>query len=103
MIQTLDADMPMFTYFAAGDFEKFLDTELEQRKIFGYPQFGELVKLTFSHVHRPRASYEAQKLADILSESYKLSAISYKLLGPSPAFIPRERRKWKFVILLKFT
>ena len=106
IIQTLDADMPMLKYFVESDFEKFLAVELEQRKAFGYPPFGELVKLTFAHAHHGRALYEAQRLAHFLESRIKnleSGAESAYILGPSPAFIQKERGKWKFVILLKFT
>ena len=102
IIQTLDADMPMLAHFVRGAHAEFLDAELQQRELFGYPPFGEIAKLTFAHTYRPRALHEARKLADILSGSHNQKAISYKLLGPSPAFIPKERGKWKFVLLLKF-
>ncbi|MDO8557598.1 MAG: primosomal protein N' [bacterium] len=101
IVQTLDANMPLLEFLENGEYEKFLDEELARRRTFAYPPFGELAKLTFAHSHRERALYEANKLAKGLVETCKRLNMKGQLLGPSPAFIPKERGKWKFVILLK--
>ncbi|MDP3963521.1 MAG: primosomal protein N' [bacterium] len=102
-IQTLDPETPALKFFSDGNEKAFFEEEIERRKSFGYPPFGELIRLTFAHPDKGRAAYEAKVLFNELSA--KLKAISDKLkadiLGPSPAFIPRERGKWKYVLLLK--
>jgi len=100
VIQTLNSDLPFLQFFIRREYEKLLDGELEERKLYNYPPFGELIKLTFAHRLRSHAEYEAHRLA------HELQAISHKLqanqlLGPSPAFVPKERGRWKFVLLLK--
>jgi primosomal protein N' (replication factor Y) len=48
IIQTRMPDHPVIAAAAANEYEKFFQQELEMRKLFHYPPFSHLVKLTFS-------------------------------------------------------
>lgn len=99
MLQALNPDMLPLQGFGEEAYKKFLEGELAERKEHNYPPFGKLVKLTFAHRDKSRAAYESKKLFNALGPiSYKLKA---SILGPSPAFIPKERGRWKYVLLLK--
>ncbi len=100
IIQTRNPDDPAIKFAAGGDVKGFFKAELSIRKDFNYPPFSQLIKLTYRHKDGRRAEREAK----ILFEKLRLTAISHKLeidiLGPSPAFISRERgfNVWNIVL-----
>ncbi|OGN09608.1 MAG: primosomal protein N' [Candidatus Yanofskybacteria bacterium RIFCSPHIGHO2_02_FULL_39_10] len=87
----------------SGNYEDFYDKELEIRKMLWYPPFVRLIKVSFGHINKSKASYEAR----ILSEKLKMVLVQRKLqnkikmLGPSSGFIEKERGRYVYNIILK--
>jgi primosomal protein N' (replication factor Y) (superfamily II helicase) len=118
VVQALNADDPFFDYLSRSDSDSFFASEIAERRRFGYPPFGEVIKFSISHKDRWRAENEAKQLAALLEaaaaainsaqpaeghgdQTPSKSEPKTEILGPSPAFMPRERNKWKFIVLAK--
>ena len=96
--QTYSPDHYAIKYALKNDYENFYKEELKLRKLFNYPPFSQIIKLTFSHKNKQIAEQEAKRLYE------KLSTINYPLstiIGPAPAFIPKKRGKYGWHIIIK--
>lgn len=103
IIQTHHPDNPILDALMSGNYKDFYERELQLRKLFWYPPFVRLVKLSFRHFDRQKAEYEAR----VLGEKLKMAIVQrkleggIKLLGPSPAFVEKERNFYIYNIVLK--
>src|SRR3989344_1607131 len=103
IIQTYNRNPILLNSLKTGDYKQFYDRELSLRKIFWYPPFAKLVKLSFKHTNPQKASYEAR----LTNEKLRMAIIqkrleeSVKVLDPSPAFIEKERGFYIHNIILK--
>jgi primosomal protein N' (replication factor Y) len=62
IIQTHLPDNPIIIHASKQDYESFYKEEIEARKLFNYPPFSHLVKLTFAGKSLPRTETYAQAL-----------------------------------------
>lgn len=103
IIQTYHSNNPVFSAILEQDFKNFYEKEFLARKLLWYPPYARLIKLSFKHSYKEKASYEAR----LLSEKLKMAIIQQKLsekirlLGPSPAFIEKEKSLYIYNIILK--
>jgi len=103
IVQTFHPDHELIALAASQDSESFYQRELPRRKQLGYPPFTRLIQLAFSS-ETPNAPMEsalgfAAYWKTCLSESRNLG----KLLGPSPALIPRRAKRHYVNALIKTT
>lgn len=105
IIQTFNPESSIINSLSPGNFSEFYEKELRARKLFMYPPFARLVKLSFSAYDRGKASYEAR----VLDEKLKMVLVQrrfgdrVKILGSSPAFIEKEGNLYIYNIILKFS
>ena len=78
---------------------EFLTVELENRKEFGYPPFGELVKLTYRHRNQRIAEQEAKIMMERLKMGAKELKLEVEIFEPTPGL--RERGFYAQEIILK--
>lgn len=103
LIQTYNPDNHIFTLLPARDYTRFFKQEIEERQIFSYPPFSSLVKI----VYRDKSSEIAQRNISNLNSRFQNYVDRHKLeekidiLGPSPAFISKEKGQWVWQIILK--
>lgn len=100
LIQTYNPESFIIQTAAKSDYENFYDKEIEQRKELFYPPFSRLIKLTYRDKIGYRAQNQAQQLESLIKKSGSLSE-HFDILGPTPAFIPKEKNKWIWQIVLK--
>ncbi len=130
-IQTYNPESPIIKYAAQDDWQSFYQEEIAARQILKYPPFSQIVKLTFRHRDPQKAGQEAKILAAKLSlavaplsGAVKLKRIinsdqitdvketkprtesqSDSSAGVSdalPAFVPKEKGKYVWNIIIKF-
>lgn len=105
IIQTFNPESSIINSLILRNFSEFYDKELRARKLFMYPPFARLVKLSFASLDKNKASYEAR----VLDEKLKMVLVQRKLedrvkiLGSSPAFIEKEKNLYIYNIILKFS
>lgn len=103
LLQTFNHNNYALSVIATGHYDEFYERELASRQLFFYPPFSRLVKLSLRHTDQPKALYASR----ILSEKLKMAILqkklqdNIKLLGPSPAFIEKEKNFYIYNIILK--
>jgi primosomal protein N' (replication factor Y) len=99
ILQTYQPDHPVIQAVAAGDGDGFYTAELELRRRFGSPPFGELVKLTVALPERDAAEREGAAMAERLRER----AVGHRtaVIGPAPAYIARRNDRWRYHVILR--
>ena len=102
IVQTWMPDHPALLTAAKHDYDKFSVVELQERKDFGYPPFGDVLRISFESQHQQRAiamaneAYEALKA--VVPGGFGQTT---EYLGPAPPPIERLRGKYRRQLLLK--
>ncbi len=91
-------------YACAGDYAAFLEKELKMRKLAAWPPFVRLAALTFSSEDEDTASEAAEKARSLILTTLTAGGFTEeqaRLLGPAPAPIARQAKRYRFQLLLK--
>lgn len=102
IIQTYQPEHYAVQAAAAQDYEAFYQQELLHRRAHGYPPFGRLARLLFTHPDQQHARQEAQRMGNVLRHAIGAwDAAGTDVVGPAPAFPPRGRGGWRWGVLLR--
>jgi primosomal protein N' (replication factor Y) len=101
ILQTYQPEHPAITAVATGDARAFYAAELDLRRRFGSPPFGQAVKLTLALADRDEAERVAEAMATTLRERAAASGAPVTVAGPAPAFIARRNDRWRFHLVLR--
>ncbi len=96
MVQSFSPGHPVLHYFLTEDFQSYIQSELKERELFGYPPYMRLVKFELR-------SKNPQNLREASLWFFK--ALTYyfqKVLGPSEPPVYKIRNKFRMEILLKY-
>lgn len=97
LIQTSNPGQEILRWVVDGDYHAMYETEVVERKNFGYPPFTRLIKLTTKHEDSEIARTAAMKLVDLLTKPLGKS----RVLGPEAPLVNRIRNRFLFDILIK--
>ncbi|MBU1102747.1 primosomal protein N', partial [Patescibacteria group bacterium] len=100
IIQTYNPESSVIKYAAQSDWQSFYQEEIETRQTLGYPPFSQIVKLTFRHKEPKKAGQETKILAAKLKQTNKDKNI--QISDALPAFVPKEKGKFVWNIIIKF-
>ncbi|HVM30173.1 MAG TPA: primosomal protein N' [Candidatus Limnocylindrales bacterium] len=103
LIQTYQPFHPAIVAAAEGDGTALYEAELEMRRRFGSPPYGQIVKLTIALEDRAVAERRASEMADALRERADRGPAGARtdVLGPAPAYIARRAGRWRFNLVLR--
>ncbi|MGH2407511.1 MAG: replication restart helicase PriA [Candidatus Limnocylindrales bacterium] len=101
IIQTYLPDHPVIRSMASGDPNAFYREELAQRRSFGSPPYGRVIKLTVALEDRAAAEAEGRRLAGVLRDRTASLAVDTVILGPAPAYVARRAGRWRFHLVLR--
>jgi len=105
IIQTYNPQNKILQLAGEGNFKDFYKQEIETRQALKYPPFSQLIKLAYRHKDPKCAGQEAKILFAKLTQQINSSKIYkdtvFELLGPSPAFISKQKGKYIWQIILK--
>ena len=101
IIQSYQPEHPAIQSVARGDARAFYDAELEQRRRFGSPPFGQLVKLTVGLADREGAEREGRAMVERLRARAQEHGQDVDVIGPAPAYIARRADRWRFNVILR--
>jgi primosomal protein N' (replication factor Y) len=105
VLQTYQPFHPAITAAAQGEGDALYEAELETRRRFGSPPFGQLVKLTAALEDRAATERAAMQFADNLreraAEREARGGGRLEVLGPAPAYIARRAGRWRFNVVLR--
>ncbi len=103
ILQTYNPDSEVLKSIVSNNCASFYDNELEMRKLFGYPPFSRLTKLTYRNKDQKKAFISARALV----EKLRMAAVQLKLddkikiSDSSPGFMERERGLYNYHIIIK--
>ena len=102
IIQTYTPEHHAIQSVRSHDYASMYEREIEFRRRLGYPPFGRLVRLTFAHTGAGYAQEQAAAMARSLTEERDRRGLpNLDILGPSPAFVPRVRGRWRWNVILR--
>ena len=100
IVQTWMPDHEAIVSASRHDFEAFAGHELDERKEWGYPPFGEVVRIMFESQYAEKAKELAQSAFSALSS---VADVETELLGPAAPPIEKVRNKYRQQIMIKTT
>src|SRR5438128_1209546 len=101
-IQTYTPEHPAIRHARYHDYRGFYREELEVRRAYRFPPFGELIVATYGHRDEARAELEAKTAAEHLRATIALLNLGdIQVLGPSPACVYRLKDEFRFEVTLK--
>lgn len=122
LIQTYQPDHPAIRAVVDGDASEFFAGELAQRRTWGSPPFGAVIKLTVAMTDRDAALTEARRMAaqlraraggavegagsaaDVERGGREGALVAQAaVLGPVPAYIARRGGRWRFQLIVRGT
>jgi primosomal protein N' (replication factor Y) len=95
-IQTYQPDNPVLLAAINKDYKTFYEQQLAERKLYSFPPFRFVLKLTCDRASSQSARSASEKLAEHLRATYS----GIEVTGPSPAFVEKthDRYRWQLII-----
>ncbi|MFN2227843.1 MAG: primosomal protein N', partial [Anaerolineae bacterium] len=101
IVQTYDPEHYAIQAAARHDYATFYEQELAHRRDLGYPPFGRLVALRFSHEREDRCRAAATRLGRWLAAEIRRTGIRADMIGPVPCFFQRLGGRYRWQIVLR--
>ena len=103
LIQTYNPENKLIARVSTNDYTEFYENELKLRQALNYPPFFKLVKLTFRHINRDKASYATRITTEKLKMAIARAKLeeTIKMIEAVPAYIEREKGLYIYNIFLK--
>ncbi len=98
MIQTRNPGHAAVALAAAHDAVTFVERELADRAVLGYPPHVRLAMVRLDATEEPRVRAEAERVAAL---ARRVAAEGLRVLGPAPAPIERLRGRYRYQLLLR--
>lgn len=87
---------------SAQDYRSFYDREMTYRQEHGLPPHGRLIHLVYLHTNQAQCQVEARRFGDTLARTRsEWGLTNVDILGPSPAYPPRLRGRYRWHIVLR--
>ena len=84
IIQTYNPDHYVLKHLVNGDYQSFYQEEIQQRQAFGYPPFGQIIKLEHVDTQPDRQNTAVIKLLQQLEQANQLLATPHRLYRVRP-------------------
>ncbi|HQQ98303.1 MAG TPA: primosomal protein N' [Cyclobacteriaceae bacterium] len=97
VIQTAHPRHPLFDFVSRHDISGFLEDQLHDRELHGYPPFTRLIEITFKHIDKNTGRQAADRFAQSCRNQLKDIAV----MGPAEPMISKIRNEYLATILLK--
>jgi primosomal protein N' (replication factor Y) (superfamily II helicase) len=103
LIQTWQADNPLFTHILAQDYAGFYADEIARRAEWQFPPYSQLFRIIVSSENDSQAKHFIEALT--FNWKSALSGQRYaeqvETLGPAPCLIPRVQNRWRYHLLIR--
>jgi primosomal protein N' (replication factor Y) len=101
VIQTFCPEHYVIKAASNQDYMEFFSREIEFRRHFGYPPFGQLARIVYSHANADRCRMEVERIFQLLkAEKDKKGIEDLRFIGPTPDFISRIKGRYRWQIIL---
>ncbi|MEK7442067.1 MAG: primosomal protein N', partial [Chloroflexota bacterium] len=102
ILQTYQPEHYVIQASSKHDFIGFYQQELENRKQYGYPPYGKLVRLVYYHRKNDQAEIEARQVAELIRKRMRdAEATTTAMIGPAPCFFDRLDGEYRWQIILR--
>ncbi len=101
VIQSYHTENSIFSYLKNRDYQNFYKDELEIRKAFSYPPYGDILRILITSDSTNEAAETAKKIQQALRFYFAKRGIGAILLGPAPCLINRIEGRYRWQIILK--
>lgn len=96
VIQTSQPKHPVIRFVASGDYHTMANSELAERRAFGYPPYSHLIRLLMRHEEYNLLHHAAHALATVMRKKF-----GARVMGPVSAALEMLRGEHRAEILLK--
>ena len=96
VIQTSQPKHPVIRFVASGDYHAMANSELAERRAFGYPPYSHLIRLLMRHEDYNLLHHAAHTLAGVMRKKF-----GARVMGPVSAALEMLRGEHRAEILLK--
>ena len=96
VIQTSQPKHPVIRFVASGDYHAMANSELAERKAFGYPPYSHLIRLLMRHEDYNLLHHAAHALATVMRKKF-----GTRVMGPVSAALEMLRGEHRAEIMLK--
>ena len=96
VIQTSQPKHPVIRFVASGDYHAMANSELAERKAFGYPPYSHLIRLLMRHEDYNLLHHAAHALSIVMRKKF-----GARVMGPVSAALEMLRGEHRAEILLK--
>ncbi len=96
VIQTSQPKHPVIRFVASGDYHAMANSELAERRAFGYPPYSHLIRLLIRHEEYNILHHAAHALATVMQKKF-----GSRVMGPVSAALEMLRGEHRAEILLK--
>ncbi len=96
VIQTSQPKHPVIRFVASGDYHAMANSELAERKAFGYPPYSHLIRLLMRHEDYNLLHHAVHALAMVMRKKF-----GARVMGPVSAALEMLRGEHRAEILLK--
>ncbi len=93
VVQTFNKDSVLLESASKNDWQTLFDQELQERKLFGFPPFFHVMKISAARATSASAKDALQRLSADISGAV--------IVGPSPCFIEKKLGKFYWQIIVK--
>ncbi len=102
IIQTYSPDHYAVALAATHDYPAFYEQEIAFRRRYGYPPLNRMVRLLYTHTNNERCRREASRMLNALHEERDAQGIgNVTFIGPSPAYVPRVRGRYRWQLVVQ--
>ncbi len=96
LVQTYNEENEIFRMLKSYDFSTFIKIQAKDRKLFNYPPYSRIIRLTLKHKKIKKLDQASDQLSIMMRKSF-----GYRVLGPEYPVISRIRNYYRKNILLK--
>ncbi len=101
ILQTFQPERYSIRSAVTGDYERFYQSDLEYRRMMGYPPFSRMVRLELRDPDAETARIRIYELAERLREMIRAKDLKIRLIGPAPCFFPKIGGKYRWHLILR--
>jgi primosomal protein N' (replication factor Y) len=98
IIQTYNPDNIVINQVSKHDFLGFYEKQLKEREILGYPPFVKITKILYNNKDKEIAAKELNTFVNNFKNEFPNNT---KIIGPSPAFIPKINNIYRYQAIIK--
>ena len=91
IIQTHTPEHEIVRLIARQNYAELYAYEIQARKDLRYPPFSHIIKITVKDALQAKARHTADAIAEKLRGAFEKMKIDADVLGPAPAYIPKEK------------